>query len=449
MMEKLDKMKLEPTQVLVIGFATVILIGAILLNLPIASQNGLSLGFLDSVFTATSAVCVTGLVVVDTGTHFTVFGKTIIAILIQVGGLGFMSMATLLFVLLGKKISLKERLIMQEALNQNSLAGLVRFTLYILLGTIIIESFGALFLSFRFIPEYGFITGVGYSIFHSISAFCNAGFDLIGNGRSLTPYVGDVVINFTIMSLIVLGGLGFSVVVDIVNNKGLKKLSLHSKMVLLITALLIGIGFILFSLLEWNNPETLGGLSLGGKLLGGLFQSITPRTAGFNTINTGGLTNGSLLLTIVFMFIGGSPASTAGGIKTATFGVIIFLVISVIRGREDTELFGRRISRSIVQRAITIGVVGMLLVIVFTMVLTITEVNFSFVEILFETVSAFGTVGLSMGITSELSGLGRVVIIFLMFAGRVGPLTITFALARQQRQNKGTIKYPEDKVLVG
>ena len=449
MMEHFERIKLRPTQVLVIGFAIVILIGGILLNLPIASQKGSSMGFLNALFTATSAVCVTGLAVVDTGTHFTVFGKTIIAILIQVGGLGFMSMATLIFVLLGKKISLKERLVMQEALNQNNLAGLVKFTLYILIGTFIIEAFGALFLSFRFVPEYGFLKGLGFSIFHSISAFCNAGFDLIGNGRSLTPYVGDVVINFTIISLIVLGGLGFSVMVDIVNHRGFRRLALHSKMVLLITALLIGIGFIAFLILEWSNPETLGGLSLGQKLLAGLFQSITPRTAGFNTIDTGRLTNASLLLTIVFMFIGGSPASTAGGIKTTTIGVVLFLVISVIKGREDTELFGKRISRGIVQRAIIIAIIALTLVIVFTMVLTITEPNFSFIEILFETVSAFGTVGLSMGITSELSGIGKVVVMFLMFSGRVGPLTITLALARQQRRNKGNIKYPEDKVLVG
>lgn len=449
MIEKLERMKLEPTQVLVLGFASVILAGALLLNLPIASQDGKSLGFIDALFTATSAVCVTGLVVVDTGTHFTVFGKVVIAMLIQIGGLGFMSMATLFFVILGKKISLKERLIMQEALNQNSLAGLVRFTLYILVGTFVIEAFGALFLSFRFVPEYGLWKGIGYSIFHSISAFCNAGFDLIGYGRSLTPYVEDVVINFTIMALIIIGGLGFSVIVDLINNKGIKKISLHTKIVLLITTLLIVLGFIVFLLLEWNNPDTLGGLSLKGKLLAALFQSVTPRTAGYNTISIGGLTNASLLMTIVLMFIGGSPASTAGGIKTATLGLILFMVISVIRGRDDTELFGKRVSRNIVQRAITIGIIGLLLVVLFTMILTITETKFTFMEILFETVSAFGTVGLSMGITHELSNLGRLVIIFLMFAGRVGPLTITFALARQHKQNKGMIKYPEDKVLVG
>lgn len=449
MFEKLERIKLDPTQVLVMGFAAVILVGALLLNLPIASQNGESLGFVDALFTATSAVCVTGLVVVDTGTHFTVFGKVVIAALIQIGGLGFMSMATLLFVLLGKKISLKERLVIQEALNQNSLAGLVRFTLYILLGTFIIEAFGALLLSFSFVPEFGLWRGIGYSVFHSLSAFNNAGFDLIGDGRSLTPYVNDAVINLTIMSLIILGGLGFSVIVDVINNKGLKRLSLHTKMVFLITALLIGLGFVVFLLLEWNNPETLGGLSIKGKLLAALFQSVTPRTAGFNTVNIAGLTNASLLMTIVLMFIGGSPASTAGGIKTSTLGVIIFMVVSVVKGRDDTELFGRRISRSIVQRALTIGILGLFLVLIFTMLLTITETGFSFLEILFETVSAFGTVGLSMGITPELSYIGRLVIIFLMFAGRVGPLTITFALARQQKRNKGMVKYPEDKVLVG
>ncbi|MBM7615928.1 TrkH family potassium uptake protein [Alkaliphilus hydrothermalis] len=448
-MERFEHMKLDPTQVLVMGFASVILIGAMLLNLPIASVDGRSVGFLDALFTSTSAVCVTGLVVVDTGTYWTAFGKTVILILIQIGGLGFMTMATLFAMVLGKKISLKERLIIQEALNQSTLEGLVRFTRYILLYTFLIEGIGALFLSFRFVPEYGLAKGVAYSIFHSISAFCNAGFDLIGYGRSLTPYVSDPIINIPIYLLIILGGLGFSVMVDVINQKSFRRLNLHSKMVLLLTAILIGVPFVLFLVLEWGNPGTLGDLGFGGKLLGALFQAITPRTAGFNTIDTGALTNASKLLTVVLMFIGGSPASTAGGIKTVTFGVIIFTVISMIRGREDTELYGRRISRSIVDRALTIGVVAIALAVFTTMLLAITEAGLDFMDILFEAVSALGTVGLTLGITNRLSPLGRVIIIFAMFVGRVGPLTIAFALARRQRKNKGTVRYPEDKVIVG
>ncbi|KJF28417.1 TrkH family potassium uptake protein [Clostridium aceticum] len=449
MKEKLGNLRLEPTQILVAGFAVVILVGAILLNLPIASQDGRSIGFVNALFTATSAVCVTGLVVVDTGTHWTVFGKTVIVILIQVGGLGFMTMATMFAILLGKKISLKERLIMQEALNQYSLEGIVRFTKYIIVGTFMIEGIGAFFLSFRFIPEYGWIKGISYSIFHAISAFCNAGFDIIGEGRGLTPYVSDPIVNLTIGFLVIVGGIGFSVMVDLMNHKNLKRLSLHTKMVLFITALLLLIGFGGFLILEWNNPETLGELSVGGKLLGGFFQSMTTRTAGFNTIALDAMTNASKLLTIVLMYIGGSPASTAGGIKTATLGVILFTVVSVIRGKEDTELFHRRIPRDIVNRAITVAVIGITLIIVITMVLTITEAGTSFLDVLFEATSAFGTVGLSLGITSELTIPGRMVIIFMMFSGRVGPLTIAYALARQQRKNKGIIKYPEGKIIVG
>lgn len=448
-MDKLDNMKLEPTQVLVMGFATVILIGAMLLNLPIATASGRSIGFLNALFTSTSAVCVTGLVVVDTGTYWSVFGKTVILILIQIGGLGFMTMATLFAMILGKKISLKERLVMQEALNQNTLSGLVRFTQYILLATFVIEGVGALLLSFRFIPQFGWSKGVAFSIFHSISAFNNAGFDITGGGVSLMSYVADPIVNGAIWMLIILGGLGFSVMVDLFNQRNFKRLSLHSKMVLLITGILIGGAFFVYLALEWRNPNTLGELSFGGKFLGAMFQAITPRTAGFNTIDTSQLTDASKLFTIVLMFIGGSPASTAGGIKTVTLGVIILTVISVIRGREDTEIFGKRISRNIVNRSLTIGVVGITIVFVITMILTVTERSLAFMDVLFEAVSAFGTVGLSLGITSQLSILGRLVIIITMFFGRVGPLTVAFALARQQRKSKSTIKYPEDKVIVG
>ncbi|KAB3535415.1 Trk family potassium uptake protein [Alkaliphilus pronyensis] len=447
-MKNIENIKLDPTQVLVLGFASVVLIGAMLLNLPIASVNGRSIGFLDALFTSTSAVCVTGLVVVDTGTYWTVFGKTVILILIQVGGLGFMTMATLFAIVLGRKISLKERLIIQQALNQNDLSGLVRFTQYILLGTFVIEGIGAVLLSTRFIPELGWSKGIAYSIFHSISAFCNAGFDIIGQGRSLMPYVTDPIINVTIWLLIILGGIGFSVISEFFTLRNFKQLSLHSKLVIFITCLLLGMGFVSYLLLEFNNPNTIGELSFGGKLMASAFQSITPRTAGFNTIDTSQLTTASKMLTIVFMYIGGSPASTAGGIKTATLGVILFTVISVIKGREETELFGRRLSRNIVNRSLTIGVIGIGLIVVMAMLLTITE-GFEFMEILFETTSALGTVGLSLGITSELSPLGRVIIIIAMFIGRLGPLTIAFALARQSRKYKGTIRYPEEKIMVG
>ncbi|ABR47813.1 potassium uptake protein, TrkH family [Alkaliphilus metalliredigens QYMF] len=449
MKDKIGHPKIDPTQVLVMGFASVIMIGALLLNLPIAAQDGRSIGFLNALFTSTSAVCVTGLVVVDTGTYWTIFGKTIILILIQIGGLGFMTMATMFAILLGKKISLKERLIIQESLNQNTLTGLVRFTKYIILGTFAIEAIGAFFLAFRFVPELGWAKGIAYSIFHSISAFCNAGFDIIGNGVGLTPYVNDPIVNVTLWAMVILGGIGFSVMVDVVNQRKFKKFTLHTKMVLIITGALLGLGFVGFLILEWNNPETLGSLNFGGKLMAAFFQSMTTRTAGFNTIASDQMTNASKFLSILWMYIGGSPASTAGGIKTATLGVLVFTVISVVKGREETELYGRRIPRTIVNRALTVASIGLVLIVFVTMILSITETGFSFMDILFETTSAFGTVGLSLGVTPELSVIGRIVIIFMMFAGRVGPLTIAYALATQQRKNKGMIRYPEEKIIVG
>ncbi|MGV8146198.1 MAG: TrkH family potassium uptake protein [Alkaliphilus sp.] len=449
MLTKINKIKLAPTQVLVLGFAALILIGAMILNLPIASISGTSIGFVDALFTATSAVCVTGLVVVDTGTHWTVFGKTVILILIQIGGLGFMTMGTMIVMLLGKKISLKDRLVMKEALNRNELSGVVRLTKYILLGTLIIQSAGAFLLSLKFIPEFGWTKGLAHSVFHSISAFCNAGFDIIGNGRSLMDYVDNIYVNIVIWVLIILGGLGFTVILDIIKFKKFKKFSLHTKLVVFITVLLLGIGFVVFLFLEWGNSSTLGGLGYGSRLAAAFFQSVTTRTAGFNTISTGELTNAAKLFTIMLMFIGGSPASTAGGVKTVTVGALIFMVYSVLRGRKETEMFGRRISTELVNRATTIVVIAMGVILSMTMILTITEYNQPFINILFESVSAFATVGLSTGLTPELTGTGRIIVMLMMFVGRLGPLTVAFALANKLQKNNGKIRYPEENILVG
>lgn len=440
---------MSPPRILVFGFATVILIGTMLLMLPASSLDNQSVGFVNALFTATSAVCVTGLVVVDTGTHWTTFGKTVILLLIQIGGIGFMSMATLFAVLLGKKISLKERLIIQQAVGQNTLSGVVKFSLYMLGLTFLLESIGALLLSFRFIPEYGVLKGIGYSIFHAVSAFCNAGFDLIGNGRSLTPYVNDPLITLTIGTLIILGGIGFAVIVDVVSNFKKKRFTLHTRIVLTMTVFLLAIGTLLFLIFEWNNINTLGALTIPNKLMASFFQSLTTRTAGFNTIDTAGLTTGSKLLTIILMFIGGSPASTAGGIKTVTFGIILIMAMTVIEGKDRVGIFKRDISYSIVNRAITIAVIAMMLLITITMAMTVIESHFDFMDILFEVASALGTVGLSTGVTPELSDTGKLLIIFTMFSGRVGTLTIAFALANRQQNYKNLIQYPEEKVIVG
>lgn len=444
-----NKLRLEPPQVLVLGFATIILIGALLLTLPIATRNGESAGFLNALFTATSAVAVTGLVVVDTGTYWSTFGQLVILLLIQAGGLGFMTVATTVFLILGKKITLRERLVIQEQLNQFTLQGLVRLTKYVILGTLFIEGVGALMLSLRFIPQHGFGKGVLFSIFHAVSAFCNAGFDLVGEYKSLVPYVNDFLVSGVILFLLIIGGLGFTVVAEILQVRKFRKFSLHTKLVLTITGILLIIGTVLVFMLEFSNPATLEPLPLGSKVFSSLFHAATPRTAGFNTLPTGKLTTASKFLTIILMFIGGSPASTAGGIKTTTAGVIIWAVVSVIRGREDTEMFHRRLAKDMLYRALAVTVISMALVIATTMILTITEDSVQFMDAFFEATSAFGTVGLSTGITPSLSPVGKVTVIITMFTGRVGPLTIAFALAQRQKRNRGKLRYPEEKILVG
>ncbi|WDU82138.1 TrkH family potassium uptake protein [Caloramator sp. Dgby_cultured_2] len=440
--------RLQPVQILALGFAAVILIGALLLKLPISSADGNATPFLDCLFTATSAVCVTGLVTLDTGTHWSLFGQVIILLLIQIGGLGFMTFATMFAIILGRKISLKERLIMQEAYNAFNIQGIVKLAIYVMGITFSIEGLGAILLSTQFIPQFGWKRGIYYGIFHSVSAFCNAGFDLIGGFRSLTPYTENVVINLTVMSLIVIGGLGFGVVTEIINNRNFKKLSLHSKVVIFATTILIVTGAVAFFILEYNNPKTLGALSFKGKILSSLFASITPRTAGFNTINLPDMTTASKFLTIILMFIGASPGSTGGGIKTTTATLILMIVLAVIKGREDTEIFERRIPKELVYRAVGITFISFMLVIFVTMVLSITQQG-DFMEFMYEATSAFGTVGLSLGLTTRLDAIGKLIIIFTMYSGRVGPLTLALAFARKQLMASKAIKYPEDKILVG
>jgi len=444
--KKRFKNKFTPVQILAIGFAILIFTGAFLLSLPIASKNGVRTNFLDCIFTSTSAVCVTGLVTLDTGTYWSYFGKTVILVLIEIGGLGFMSFATLIFLLFGKKITLKERLVMQEAMNYFSLSGLVKMARYILVFTFLVEGIGALLLSTQFIPEFGILKGIYYSIFHSVSAFCNAGFDLMGNFSSITRYSNNAVIMLTVSSIIVVSGLGFYVWLDIYNYKKSKRLSLHSKLVLLMTVILIIIGAILMFLFEMKNPNTIMGKSIKEKILSSLFAAITPRTAGFNSISTTDMTNASKFLTIILMFIGGSPGSTAGGIKTATAGVLFVTVISVIRGRDDTELFQRRISKNTVYKAFAIIVISLGVVVTVTMILSITESTAPFEDLLYEATSAFGTVGLSLGLTQKLSSIGKIVISITMYVGRVGPLTLALAFGKKRN---ASIRYPEDKILVG
>jgi trk system potassium uptake protein TrkH len=416
--------------------------------LPVATKSGKGADFLTALFTATSATCVTGLVVVDTKTYWSVFGQIVIMLLIQVGGLGIMTMSTLFALILGRKITFKERLVMQEAFNTNSLGGIVKFAKYILMVSFLFESIGAIMLTLRFLPQMGLKKAVYYGLFHSISAFNNAGFDLMGNFKSLTGYVSDWVVNLVIMGLIIFGGLGFYVLLDIYEHRHFNKFTLHSKIVITITLLLIAIGTLLIFLFEYNNPKTLKPLDFPTKILAALFQAVTPRTAGFNTLSLSDMTIASKFLTIILMFIGASPAGTGGGIKTTTFAVILYTVLSVIKGEEETVLYKRTISRNIVYKAVAISFISVFIIFSVTMVLSITETS-NFLTILYETISAFGTVGLSLGLTPELSTVGKIIIIFTMYTGRVGPLTLALALAKRQRRPKPIIKYAEEKIMVG
>lgn len=438
---------LNGVQILSLGFISVILIGTILLTLPISSINGEFTNIVDAMFTSTSAVCVTGLIVLDTATHWSTFGQCIILLLIEIGGLGFMSFTTLLAILIGKKITLKQRLLIQESMNTFSLQGLVKMVKHILIFTTTIQLLGAVVLSFVFIPDYGLKRGIYYSIFHSVSAFCNAGFDLIGEFRSITVYYNHSILILTISALIIIGGLGFTVWSEIYHYRETRRLSVHSKIVLVVSGVLLLGGFLAFFALEYNNPNTLQDMNFKDKIVNAFFASVTPRTAGFNTIDLAGMTTASKFLTIFLMFIGGSPGSTAGGLKTATFGILLITVISVIRGREDSEAFGRRFPKELVYKAFSLFFIAMSIVLIVTLVLSVTENNERFLDLLYEATSAFGTVGITTGVTQELSTIGKFIIMISMYFGRVGPLTIAFAITKKRK--KKNYKYPEGKILIG
>lgn len=448
---------MDPPQVLVIGFAAIIIIGMVLLSLPIAAAPGAPRASMtDSLFTATSAVCVTGLIVRDTATGWSTFGQITILILIQIGGLGFMTMATLILMLMGRRVGLRERLVLQEALNEFSLQGLVSLIKKIIILTFSFELIGTMLFSIRFIPQYGFLDGLYKSIFHSISAFCNAGFDIMGNYTSFTNYGSDLLVNFTLIILIVIGGLGFTVLIDIGRKKSFRRLSLHSKVVLVMSGVLLTVGFLFFLFMELSNKNTLGAEHLGwfDKVVGALFQSVTTRTAGFNTIDQNSLTMPSKFMSSILMFIGASPAGTGGGIKTTTFAVVVLIVLTVLKGRHEITLFDRQLMLGTAYRAVTITVIGFVIVVIFGMILSVAEQgNLSglatFDNVMFESVSAFATVGLSSGITPTLSTPSKLFMVVTMFAGRVGPLTLALAFSRRYNRSRIKHKYPEGKIMVG
>lgn len=431
-------------QVIILGFFLVILLGSLLLMLPFATKNGQGASFADGLFTATSAVCVTGLIVHDTATYWSEFGQAIILTLIQIGGMGVVTIAVAIAVASGRKIGLMQRSTMQEAISAHQVGGIVRLTKFILKTSILIELIGAVILSPVFCRDFGLLKGIWYSVFHSVSAFCNAGFDLMGIREpysSLTTYVTSPVVNLTIMTLIITGGLGFVTWADIKKNRlHFQKYTMQSKVILTVTALLLVFPAVYFFFCEF------AGLPLGERLLSSLFQSVTPRTAGFNTADLTLLSETGLLLVIILMLIGGSPGSTAGGMKTTTIAVLFSSALSVFRKQDSAHFFGRRIPDSAVKNAATILLMYITLFLGGGMIISYME-NVPLVSALFETGSAIGTVGLSLGLTPTLGMISRIILIILMFLGRVGGLTLIFA-ALSERNTFGS-RYPQEKITVG
>ncbi len=443
-MEKtsLFKLRHNPSILIIFSFAIIIFIGTILLTLPFATVAGKTTKLIDAYFTANSATCVTGLVSVDTGAQFTFWGKLVILGLIQLGGLGYMTLSTLIVILLRQKVFISQRLAVRESLNLFSSQGAVRLILYVFSTVFIVEGVGAAILFLRWLPEHGALKAFKWGVFHSVSAFCNAGFDIIGGFKSLTGMVGDPVVNLTIMGLIIIGGIGFAVIADIIEKR---RLSLHSKIVIATTLFLIFAGAVLIFIFENNNIKTMAALPFIDKVWASFFQSVSARTAGFNSIDLAGLTGPGILTLIALMFIGASPGGTGGGIKTTTFAVLLLTMGSAIQGRYNTEVFGRRISHEIVRKALAIALLSFGLVVASSAIVSIQGIEFG--KILFEVTSAFGTVGLSMGITTKLTDLSKIVIGLTMFIGRVGPLSLFVGLTLSKHEKR--INYPKEEISIG
>ncbi len=442
-------MKMSPMRVILLGFLTIITLGAILLSLPISSQTGEFTNFIDSFFTSTSATCVTGLVRFDTYTHWSWFGKAVILCLIQIGGLGFMTMAISLIALTKRRIGIDTRVIMQNSISAPQVGGIVKLTKKIFIGTAIIEGSGAVLLSIHFIPRLGIFKGIIYSIFHSVSAFCNAGFDLMGyqsQFSSLTGESSNWYFNIVIMLLITVGGLGFVVWFDLINSKfRFKELHLQSKLVLVVSGTLTLLGAIVIFLFELNGT-LYENMSLSEQILASLFQSVTSRTAGFNTVDLAGLTDSSLYMMIILMFIGGSTGSTAGGLKTTTFAVLILTIFSTVNRKKDLECFGRRLEDGLGKTAACLFTIYIMVSVGSAMVVSNIE-NISMLKALFECVSAMATVGSTLGITTKLGIISEIILIILMMLGRIGSVTVLSALFSDK--SKITSKLAQEKIQIG
>lgn len=450
----ISKFMKNPMRVIVVSFALIIFVGTILLMLPITARNGQGLSFLQALFTATSATCVTGLVVVDTYTQFNFLGQIIIILLIQLGGLGLVTITAFFHIAIRRKLGLKSVNIVKESINSENLPDIPQLLKLIMKLTVSIEAIGAILLSFVFVPEFG-PYGIFMSIFTAISAFCNAGFDVLG---IVTPYIGashyanNPYVLSIIMVLIISGGLGFIVWYDLSHYKITKKIMLHTKLVIISTISLIVIGSVLIAIVEWNNPETIGNMSLSNKIFNSVFLSVSCRTAGFNTFNLYSMDEMSKMICIFLMFIGAGSGSTGGGIKITTAVVLFMTVICVLRGRDEATIFKKKIHKNVVYKALTIMLVASFAVLIASCAIVWTVhdqgIEVSGINALFESVSAFATVGLTVGVTGIANSISRVLLILVMFMGRVGPVSLGLSLAMKLNQSKSKV-IPEGKILVG
>ena len=444
------KFSLSTTQTIMLSFLCVILLGSLLLSLPISSASGKAVPYLDALFTATTATCVTGLVTVTTATTWSVFGQVVILVLIQIGGLGVITILSSVMILLHKRMGIGDRLLLQDAFNLNSLAGIVQFVKKVMLGTFLVEGIGAILYMTVFVPEFG-LKGIWISVFTAISAFCNAGIDIIGE-NSLCDYATNPIINFVTGALIILSGIGYIVWWDVLrtgkkSGKRWKHLTLHSKIAITTTLILIFGGGLLIFLFEYHNPATIGNMGLFDKIQVSLFQSITTRTAGFASVPQQDLTNGSSILCLLLMFIGGSPVGTAGGIKTVTFAVLVVSALATIQNKNEVTLFHRNIPKQAINKAVAVTAMSFGILFVSTLLLTAVT-NADSLDILYETVSATATVGLTRNLTGQLNGIGKIIIIATMYLGRVGPISLALAL-NSSKKNQNIITNPTEDISVG
>ncbi len=451
---KKQRFSISTTHIILLSFFVVILIGAVLLSLPVSSADGKPTPFLDALFTSTTSTCVTGLVVTPTVSSWSLFGQIVILMLIQIGGLGVITIMSGAMILLHKKMGISDRLLLQDAFNLNSLSGLVRFVKKVVIGTLVIEGVGALLYAPVFVSDFG-TKGIWISVFTSISAFCNAGIDIIAE-NSLCDYALDPTINIVTCALIIMGGIGYIVWWDVVRvlkrtsekkTKIFKSLTLHSKIAITATLALILAGAILIFIFEYNNPQTMGKYTLCEKLLASVFQSVTTRTAGFATIPQENLTNASSIVCLLLMFIGGSPVGTAGGIKTVTIVILAASAISCISNKEDTELFGRRLTKQAVSKAVAVTCMSFIIMFVSTVLLSAVT-DAAALDIFYEAVSATATVGLTRNLTASLNSVGKLIIIITMYLGRVGPISLAVAFNRK-KENQSIVRNPIEEISVG